>query len=69
MSKNPIDRAQRLLSALGWSHGEISYWQDGRQAWQVYTHRDDDRIVVNAWTHSAAWNEAIRQAGVLQRGG
>ena len=67
MSPNPIDRAQRLLRTLGWSHGDMSHWQDGRQVWQVYARRDEDRVVVNAWTQDAAWDEALRQAGIVQR--
>jgi hypothetical protein len=68
MSRNPIDRAHHLLRLLGWSFGNMSHWQDGRQAWQVYAHRDHHRIVVNAWTQCGAWDEALRQAGTVQRG-
>jgi hypothetical protein len=67
MTPNPIDRAQRLLRTLGWSYGDISHWQDGRQVWQVFAYRDNERIVVNAWTQGAAWDEALRQAGIVQR--
>ena len=66
--RNPIDRAHRLLALLGWPFGGMSHWQDGRQAWQAYARRDRDRIIVNARTQSGAGDEALRQAGVVQRG-
>jgi hypothetical protein len=65
MKTNPIDRAHKLLAILGWSFGDIRH----RGLWQVFAHRDDDRIVVRAPTQAAAWDEALRQAGVVQRAG
>jgi hypothetical protein len=66
--RNPIDRVHKLMALLGWSFGDMSHWQEGRQAWQVFAHRDHDRIIVNARTQGGAWDEALRQAGIVQRG-
>jgi hypothetical protein len=65
--RSPIDRAHKLLALLGWSHGDLCYWQGGRKAWQVYAHRDEDKIVVRTPTQAGAWDEALRQAGIVQR--
>jgi len=63
MTPNPIDRAQRLMRTLGWSFGD--WWTDG--VWTVYAHRDADKIVTRAHLQSEAWDEALRQAGIVQR--
>ena len=69
MRINPIDRAHKLLALLGWSFGDLCYRDRGEPAvWQVYAHRDEDKIVVRAPTQAAAWDEALRQAGIVQRG-
>jgi len=49
---------------LGWSFGDLS---DTRGTWTVYAHRAEQRIVVRASGQAAAWNETLRQAGVVQR--
>ena len=67
-SPNPIDRAHKLLRLLGWSFGDMCYRQNGRDNWQVFASRDADKIVVWAPTQAAAWDEALRQAGIVQRG-
>ncbi len=64
MTPNLIDCAQRLLRTLGWSCGD--WWADG--VWTVYAHRDADKIVTRAHSRSEAWDEALRQAGIVQRG-
>ncbi len=64
---NPIDRAQRLMRTLGWSYGDMCHWRGTKPIWMVYAKRDSDQIVVNADTQSEAWDEALRQAGVVQR--
>jgi hypothetical protein len=64
---NPIDRAQRHLRTLGWSYGDMCHWRGTRPLWMVYARRDSDQIVVNADTQSEAWDEALRQAGIVQR--
>jgi hypothetical protein len=63
-TRTPIDRAQKLLAILGWSFGDVS---DSRSMWSVYAHRDDQRILVRASGQSQAWDEALRQAGIVQR--
>jgi len=55
------------LSRLGWSYGDMQHWRGNRAIWMVYFKRDSDQIVVNADTQSEAWDEALRQAGVVQR--
>lgn len=64
---NPIDRAHKLLALLGWSFGEMSHLHAGRTTWQIYAHRNQDRIIVNAPTQAATWDEALRQSGIVQR--
>jgi hypothetical protein len=60
MKSHPIDRAHRLLALLGWSFGDTYYRDRGElPVWQVYAHRDDDKIVVRASTQAAAWDEAL----------
>jgi hypothetical protein len=66
---NPIDRAHKLLGLLGWSYGESRHLEGERLVWQVYAHRVEDRIVVNAPSQAEAWDEALRQAGIVQRQG
>jgi hypothetical protein len=69
MSKpNPIDRAHKLLRLLGWSFGEMCFQGREQLVWQVFARRDADRIIVRAPTQTAAWDEALRQAGIVQRG-
>jgi hypothetical protein len=36
--------------------------------WQVYAHRDEQRIVVRALSKAHAWDEALRQAGIRAAG-
>ncbi len=60
----PVDRAHKLLATLGWSVGDCSTY---RGTWMVYAHRDDQRIVVRANAQAEAWDEALRQAGIVQR--
>jgi len=68
--RRPVDRAQRLLGILGWSYGDLSYRRrDGHCVWQVYAQRSGERIVARAWTEVAAWDEALRQASIVQRAG
>jgi len=62
MTPDPIDRAERLVRTLGWSHGD--WWTDG--VWTVYAHRDADKIITRAHLPSEAWDEALRQAGIVQ---
>jgi hypothetical protein len=61
---NPIDRAQRLLEVLGGSYGDMRV----NGVWQVYAHRDEQRIVTRPHLQAEAWDEALRQAGIIQRG-
>ena len=58
-----ISRAQRLLRTLGWSYGDC--WVDG--TWTVYARRDADKIVTRAHLQTEAWDEALKQAGIVQR--
>jgi len=44
------------LSRLGWSYGDTQHWRGHRAIWMV-----------NADTQSEAWDEALRQAGSVQR--
>ncbi len=57
-TRNPIDRAHKLLTILGWSFGDVF---DSRGHWTVYAHRDEQRIVVRASRQAQAWDEALRQ--------
>lgn len=64
-----IDQAHRLLKQLGWSVGDLAYHRpDGSLVWQVTGRRDEQTIVGRAGTEVAAWNGALRQAGIVQRG-
>ena len=63
-----IDRAHKLLRLLGWSFGEMCFQGREQPVWQVFARRDADRIVVRAPSQAAAWDEALRQAGIVQRG-
>jgi hypothetical protein len=67
MKALPIDRAQSLMRTLGWSFGDVCYAQGQSHVWQVDALRDQDRIIARAHTQSAAWDEALRQAGIIQR--
>lgn len=63
-TRSPIDRAQKLLAILGWSSGDVC---DTSGTWTVYCYRDNDRIIVRASEQAKAWDEALRQAGIVQR--
>jgi hypothetical protein len=45
---NPVDGAQKLMHQLGWSFGDVSYFDGQRVIWRVYAHRDEDQIIVRA---------------------
>ncbi len=49
-----------LLTAAGWSVGDVSYKVDGQTIWEVYCHRGEQKIVARAETQDAAWIEAVR---------
>jgi len=66
---NIIDRAHKSLHLLGWNYGEMAYRFRGRFIWHISAHRGEDRIIVRANTQAAAWDEALRQACVVQRDG
>ncbi len=42
---DPVDRAHRLLAALGWSYGDMCHWQAGLKVWQVYA------LVAGRWVN------------------
>ncbi len=63
-TRTPIDRAHKLLRILGWSFGDVS---DSHGHWTVYAHRNEQRLVVRASGQAQAWDEALRQAGIVQR--
>ncbi len=56
------------MRTLGWLLGDMQHWRGTIPSWVVYAKRDSDVIVVNADTQSEAWDEALRQAGIVQRG-
>lgn len=66
-NRRTVDRAQRLLRILGWSYGDMSHFDGIATIWQVYAHRDEQRIVARAFGQAQAWDEALRLAGVVQR--
>lgn len=70
IKRNPVDRAHHFLHLLGWSCGDSCFRVSGKPpVWTVYAHRDTQRILTRAETQAAAWDEALRQAAVVQRDG
>ncbi len=57
-----IDAATARLHAGAWSAGQMAYQLDGRMVWQVYAHRDGQRIIVRTNRQHASWLEAVRLA-------
>ena len=62
------DAAYSLLHAVGWSIGDTAYRNPAtrRLVWMVYCHRGEQRIVAKAQSQAAAWNEAVRMAGLVE---
>lgn len=62
------DAAYWLLHAAGWSIGDTAYTvpDSGRVVWMVYCHRDEQQGIAKAESQAAAWNEAVRMAGLIK---
>ena len=62
------DAAYSLLHAAGWSIGDTAYRDpdSGRPVWLVYCHRGEQQIIAKAESQAAAWNEAVRLAGLVE---
>ena len=56
------DEAHAQLKALGWSCGDVAFYRDSRKMWQVYAHRGEQNVIVEAKTQGEAWIEAARMA-------
>jgi len=64
-----VDSAYSLLHRLGWSVSDWCYRDTAGQAvWMVTAFRGDEGISVQARGQTEAWNEALRQAGLMERG-
>lgn len=64
------DAAYSLLHAVGWSIGDTAYHDPdtSQLVWLVYCHRGEQQVVAKAESQSAAWNEAVRLAGLAEDG-
>jgi hypothetical protein len=45
----------------------MSHFDGIATIWQVYADRDEQKIVTHAFGQAHAWDEALRQAGIVQR--
>ena len=62
----PSDQSLTSLHDLGWSCGDVAFYEDKGIVWVVYAHRGDQKVVARAPLQRDAWDSAAEQAERLK---